>query len=433
MWKGPIRRGEQGAAMASTPSSAPSSGRIEDYEVSSSRARLLDVVPIAWLDLLIAAVADLPLADGEAAVVDAMVRALVGILPTYAIGACFVPEGVAPPGGPHIVRYLPEGIVERDAGTDPTRIFPGLAFEHVVSIPGSAAGSTLHVASDDHELDPDGSPAVNLLERAAAALGRGLPSARAIASAMDAAKASAAALEQRMAQADKLATFGQVAAGVVHELNNPLTSIVAYSDYLIRRAVDAGNRDPEDVERLRRISESANRMLRFTRDLVSYARPSVAAPGPVVVHAVIDRAIAFCEHVLAAAGMRVERAYGAEILTVSAASEQLVQVFVNLITNASQAAPAADGRIRVATSLVAGPIDGERMVTITVEDNGIGIAPENLPQVFAPFFTTKGENHGTGLGLSIVKSIVGAHDGEIRVESELGRGTRFVIVLPVRV
>ena len=120
-----------------------------------------------------------------------------------------------------------------------------------------------------------------------------------------------------MIQADKLATFGQVAAGVVHELNNPLTSIVAYSDYLIRkrRRASAGA-DAEDVERLRRISESANRMLRFTRDLVSYARPSGGAPGPVVLHAVIDRAIAFCEHVLSAAAdarrarLRARRAHG---------------------------------------------------------------------------------------------------------------------------
>ncbi|HEX3770238.1 MAG TPA: ATP-binding protein [Polyangiaceae bacterium] len=412
-----------------TPS-PPSSDRVGDYEVSSSRARLLDVVPIAWLDMLLAAVADLPLEEGEASVVEALIDSIAVILPTHAVGACFVPESEGSPRGSHVVKRLPEGLIERPAGTDPTRIFPGLAFEHVVAVPG--CGSTLHLASEDHELDPDGSAAVNLLERAATALGRALPSARSIASSLETARHEAAALEQRMVHADKLATFGQVAAGVVHELNNPLTSIVAYSDYLIRRAVEAGDREPEDVERLRRISESANRILRFTRDLVSYARPSVAAPGPVVVHAVIDRAIAFCEHVLAAAGMRVERAYAPDVLTVSAASEQLVQVFVNLITNACQAAPSAAGRILVATSRAPAASDGTRPVVVVVEDNGTGIAPENLSQVFAPFFTTKGDKNGTGLGLSIVKRIVGAHDGDIRVESELGRGTRFVIELPER-
>src|ERR1700759_4938183 len=112
MWKGPIRRGEPEAAAATTPSSAPtSSERVGDYEVSSSRARLLDVVPIAWLDLLIGAVADLPLAGGEAAVVEAMVEALAVILPTYAVGACFVPDA-ATPGGPKMIKRMPEGMVE---------------------------------------------------------------------------------------------------------------------------------------------------------------------------------------------------------------------------------------------------------------------------------------------------------------------------------
>jgi signal transduction histidine kinase len=421
-------RGELGAAVDG-PSGAPSSERIADYEVSSSRARLLDVVPIAWLDMLLVAVADLPLAAGETAVLEAMIQSLATILPTYAIGARLVSESDEDGEGPRVLRRLPEGVIERTANTDARRVFPGLLYEQIVPVPGGAAGTTLHVASDDHELDPDGSPAVNLVERAATALGRAIPSARVIADAMEETRRGAAALEQRMVHADKLATFGQVAAGVVHELNNPLTSIVAYSDYLIRRSLEGAGREPEDIERLRRIGESANRMLRFTRELVSYSRPSGGAPGPVVLHSVIDRAIAFCEHVLAGAGMQVERAYDAEVLTVSAASEQLVQVFVNLITNACQAAPAADGRIRLATSLVANPHGGPRSVVVVVEDNGTGIAPENLPQVFVPFFTTKGENNGTGLGLSIVKSIIGAHDGDIRVESELGRGTRFIIEL----
>ena len=182
----------------------------------------------------------------------------------------------------------------------------------------------------------------------------------------------------------------------------------------------------EDVERLRRISESGNRMLRFTRDLVAYARPSGGIVGPVVLHGVVDQAIAFCEHILSATGMRVERHYGADVLTVRGVGEQLVQVFVNLLTNASQAAPAEGGCVRVATSLDA----ATRCIAIFVEDNGVGIAPEHLPRVFAPFFTTKTETHGTGLGLSIVKSIIESHDGTIRVESHFGRGTRFVIALP---
>jgi two-component system NtrC family sensor kinase len=429
-----VGRGEQGPATASAPSEAP----ISDHEVSSSRARLLDVVPIGWLDQLLVAALDLPTASGESAVVGALVNSVAAILPSYAVGACFIPE----PDGTSvsemaraslIIKRLPEGIVEHPAGADPTRVFPGLAYEHVVPLPASTTGSTLHLASDDHELDPDGSPAVNLIERAAMVLGRVLPNARAVSGTLAMAQRTTIALEQRMIHADKLATFGQVAAGVVHELNNPLTSIVAYSDYLIRRAIEQGGRDADDVERLRRISESANRMLRFTRELVSYARPSGGAVGPVVLHSVIDRAIAFCEHVLAAAGMQVERVYGPDVLTVRAVSEQLVQVFVNLITNACQAAPPAEGRLLVQTSCIASSDPAARnVVLIVVEDNGAGIAVEHVAHVFAPFFTTKGDKNGTGLGLSIVKSIVTGHGGEIRVESELGRGTRFVLEFPQR-
>jgi two-component system, NtrC family, sensor kinase len=428
MRKGTMLGRGEGVAVASAPSEALGSER----EVSSSRARLLDVVPIAWLDQLLVAALELPLSSGETAVVEALVDQVSAILPSYAVGARFVTDGEAA-SRPHasLIKRLPEGLVERSEGSDPTRIFPGLTYEHVVAVPGVPAGSTLHLGSDDHELDPDGSPAVHLVERAATVLGRVLPNARAVSGALAVAHHSSGALEQRMIHADKLATFGQVAAGVVHELNNPLTSIVAYSDYLIRRAIELGERDAGDVERLRRISDAANRMLRFTRELVSYARPSGGALGPVVLHSVIDRAIAFCEHVLSDAGMRVERVYGPDVLTVRAVSEQLVQVFVNLITNACQAAPPSEGRILVETSCLT--IDaGSRTVVVTVEDNGTGIALEHVAHVFAPFFTTKSEKNGTGLGLAIVKSIVESHGGEIRVESELGRGTRFVLDLPQR-
>jgi len=402
-------------------------------EPSSQWPRVPDVVPAAWLDRLLAAAVDLPLASGERAVVTAVVEALAAILPGYAVGACFVPVGAATPRDQVLVRRLPEGIRESAAGVDPARLFPLVAHEHVSPLPGSTTGSTLHVASEVDPLDHERSPTVHLVDRAALVLSRALAVARDLASPARTVR-DARVLEERLMQADKLATFGQIAAGVVHELNNPLTSIVAYSDYLIRKALAQGDgaargapRDDGDVERLKRISESANRMLRFTRDLVSYARPSNGVAGPVVLHGVIDQAVAFCEHVLAAAGVSVEKHYGADVLTVRGVSEQLVQVFVNLLTNASQAAPSKGGQVLVTTLVDA----TSRRVRVVVEDNGSGIAREHLSQVFVPFFTTKGDRHGTGLGLSIVKSILEAHDGEIHAESDAGSGARFVLELPV--
>jgi signal transduction histidine kinase len=396
--------------------------------VSSPRSRIPEVITNVWMDRLFRVVVELPVAAGEAAVVEAMVDGLASILPRNAVGACFIAEG-ASTGEQRVLRRIPAGMANGAGGVDPTRVFPGLGREHVATIP-STEGSTLHIASDDDEPESSSAPVVQILDRAAAALGRALDNARTM-EALRAASPDTSAFHARMLQADKLATFGQIAAGLVHELNNPLTSIVAYSDYLIRQAATSQDghfgREPGDLERLRRISESANRMLRFTRELVGYSRPSSGILGPVVLHRVIDQAVAFCEHVLSAAGVRVEKSYGDDVLTVSAVSEQLVQVFVNLLTNASQAAPPEGGSVVVRTSLLA-PLP---RVLIEVEDNGTGIAQEHLQHVFVPFFTTKGDRNGTGLGLSIVKSIVERHGGEIRVESEPGKGTRFLIDLPV--
>jgi two-component system, NtrC family, sensor kinase len=426
MRKVPMRskKRHEANALASVPSphapAAPS-------EESSPRARIPELVPAGWLDRLLVAAVDLPVLHGEVAVIEAMVDAVFTIVPGCAVGACFVPSSGGQAPERTVVRRFPAATREASAGVDPTRLFPGLASEYVSSIAGSLTGSTLHIASDDDDLDHDTSAIVHLVDRAATALGRALALARAVAS-LEGQRRDASALEQRMLQADKLANFGQIAAGIVHELNNPLTSIVAYSDYLIRRSLTgASARDTDDVERLRRISESATRMLRFTRDLVSYAHPSGSVPGPVLLHAVIDQAIAFCEHVLTSSGVRVERRFGIDLLTVRAVGEQLVQVFVNLLTNASQAAPARDGWVAVTTEL---DRDAKR-VTVVVADNGAGIAPNHLPHVFVPFFTTRRDREGTGLGLSIVKTVVENHGGAVRVESELGRGTRFIIGLPV--
>jgi two-component system, NtrC family, sensor kinase len=430
--KGATRTESERISGVSGTLAPPSGARLEEpgeAEVSSARARLLDDVPTIWLDQLLVTVLDLPVQSGERAVMEAMVNSLATILPAYAIGAFFVIEPATGRREPVVIRRVPVTMRERSVGMDPTRVFPGLPYEYVVAIPGHD-GWTLHLGTEDHEIDADGSPAAHLLERAGMVLGRALPGARAAAA--SSAQRGASALDQRMIHADKLATFGQVAAGVVHELNNPLTSIVAYSDYLIRKAIEGGGREADDVERLRRISEAANRMLRFTRELVNYARPSSGVPVPVPLASVIDRAIAFCEHVLAGAGMRVERTYSLTPVVVDAVSEQLVQVFVNLITNACQAAPSSDGCLLVSTSLQTGVESGSVRGFIVIEDNGSGIAAEHLPHVFVPFFTTKAESNGTGLGLSIVKSIIQNHGGDIRVESQRGRGTRFIIELSAR-
>jgi signal transduction histidine kinase len=185
--------------------------------------------------------------------------------------------------------------------------------------------------------------------------------------------------------------------------------------------------DPDSLERLRRIGESASRILRFTRDLVTYARPSSEVPVPVSVHTVIEQSLAFCEHVLAQHGAKVERRFTDDAPAVRGMHEQLVQVFVNLFTNACHAMPPDGGRLRVRTEL---SLDG-LFLAVYVDDNGHGIATEHQAQIFAPFFTTKVDGLGTGLGLSIVKNILDNHGAEIRAESSDSGGARFVLVFPV--
>jgi PAS domain S-box-containing protein len=233
-------------------------------------------------------------------------------------------------------------------------------------------------------------------------------------------------LEQQIIHAEKLSTLGQLAAGVVHELNNPLTSICVYSDYLLRKRQAQGAADG-DTEKLRRIAVSADRMLKFTRDLVAYARPSTERPVALNLSEVVSQAVVFCSHVIEECGGQVSQEHEVDAPVVYGVKGQLVQVLINLITNACQAMPHGAGQITIATRAL-----GDGRLSLRVSDNGRGIPEENQRQIFEPFFTTKSEGQGTGLGLSIVRNIIEQHRGEIRVSSEVGRGTTFEITLACR-
>ncbi|MGB0679026.1 MAG: two-component system sensor histidine kinase NtrB [Polyangiales bacterium] len=231
-------------------------------------------------------------------------------------------------------------------------------------------------------------------------------------------------LQEQMVQAEKLATLGQLAAGVVHEINNPLTSITIYSEHLLRKA-ERSNVCHEDVEKLSRIVEGAERIRRFTRDLVTYARPSTEALKEVLLHQILDQSVLFCEHVIASRGVTVRKAYGQNIPAVLGVHDQLQQVFINLITNACHAMTQDEGELIVATVA-----NGNRTISVHIQDNGDGIEAAVLEHIFEPFFSTKGEGQGTGLGLSIVRNIILHHQGHIDVQSRVLGGTTFSITLP---
>jgi two-component system NtrC family sensor kinase len=231
------------------------------------------------------------------------------------------------------------------------------------------------------------------------------------------------ALQQQVIRTERLATLGELAAGVVHELNNPLTSITVYADYLARKLGAAGAEEA-DLEKLRRIGASAQRILRFSRDLVQYARPSGRDLEPIDVAGVVRQSVSICDHLVERGGIILTVKVDPQLPVIRAISGQLEQVLINLITNAVHAVESG-GQV-----VVCARVDGPKAILIEVADSGPGITDEDRERIFEPFFTTKPDGKGTGLGLSIVRNIVEQHRGEIAVgRSELG-GAAFRIVLP---
>jgi two-component system, NtrC family, sensor kinase len=239
-------------------------------------------------------------------------------------------------------------------------------------------------------------------------------------------------LQNQVIHSEKLATVGQIAAGVAHEINNPLTSIQACIEAVLHKANLAvqghipNQFEAVDVERLKRIQDGAERIRRFSRDLVSYARPSRVEVERIDFNEVVEHALSFCEHVFAEAKARVDRDLASTVPPLRAVRDQLMQVVTNLVTNAAQSLGEKGGVIRVRTFRAS-----EATVGLAVTDNGTGIREDHRASIFDPFFTTKPAGSGTGLGLSVVRNIVYAHGGQITFQSTFGSGTTFVVTLPV--
>lgn len=231
-------------------------------------------------------------------------------------------------------------------------------------------------------------------------------------------------LQEQLIQAEKLATLGELIAGIAHELNNPLSAMVGHAQLLLMRC-----EDPSLTARLDKILEAARRSTRIVRNFLTFARRHHPERVPTSVNELVTRTVDLLAYQFRVANVKVETSLASGLPSVSADPHQIQQVLLNLFNNACQAMTGAgrEGTLRITTGF-----DGERgRVTLSVADDGPGIAPMHLPRIFEPFFTTKSAGEGTGLGLAIAQGIVREHEGTLDVESAPGRGTAFVVTLPV--
>ena len=233
------------------------------------------------------------------------------------------------------------------------------------------------------------------------------------------------ATQEELIQTEKLASLGQMAASVAHEVNNPLSGVLIYTKLLLKK-IDSGTFSKQEaLGYLSKMDSEVSRSSRIIRNLLDFARQSEPLLRTVDVNPVMEQALSLVSHQAELQNIEVVKELSPSLPNLMGDFDQLQQVFTNLILNAVQAMPNGGG-LTVCTSLV-----GDGQLRIDVQDTGCGIPKENLRNLFTPFFTTKEKGKGVGLGLAVVHGIIQGHQGRIEVQSEEGKGTTFTIYLPV--
>ena len=228
-------------------------------------------------------------------------------------------------------------------------------------------------------------------------------------------------LEEQLRHADRLATIGQLAAGVAHELNEPLGSILGFAQ-LAKKCDGVPPQAEKDIDKILNASLYAREVV---KKLLIFARQMPPKKTPVNLNQVIEEGLTFFESRCAKEGIELVRSFSRGLPRVYADPAQLNQILVNLVVNALQAMPEG-GKLSIQT------LNHGQWVSLIVKDTGTGMDEEVLGKIFTPFFTTKDVGQGTGLGLPVVHGIVTSHGGALHVESKVGQGTRFEIRLPVK-
>jgi two-component system NtrC family sensor kinase len=224
----------------------------------------------------------------------------------------------------------------------------------------------------------------------------------------------------QLMRSEKLAALGEMAAGVAHEINNPLGGILLYSNLVLEDIPESCTAQ----KNMKKIIHQTNRCKRIVQSLLDFARSPTGEMLPLQINDIVLIALNLVKDQSMFHGIEVETRFAENIGEVIGDPSRLEQVFLNLFVNAADAMREKGGKLKITTSAV------NHRVRVVVEDTGIGIDEAHLPHIFEPFFTTKEPGLGTGLGLSIVYGVIQSHNGTIDVESTPGEGTTFIVSLP---
>lgn len=228
--------------------------------------------------------------------------------------------------------------------------------------------------------------------------------------------------QEKIKRSERLAMIGSLAAGVAHEINNPLGSILLFSRLLLQRAPSEGLQR----ENLERIEKETRRCQNIVQGLLDFARKRELKIEEINMNDAVDKTIKLFENHPMFHNIEIVRQYQPDLPAVSADPAQMMQVFANIIMNAVDAMN-GHGILTIRTSLN----EHQNCIEISFSDTGCGIPPDEFDRLFEPFFTTKGVGQGTGLGLSVSHGIVEGHGGTIRVQSRVGEGATFIVSLPI--
>lgn len=232
------------------------------------------------------------------------------------------------------------------------------------------------------------------------------------------------AAESRLIRTTKLAAVGEMAAGVAHELNNPLTTVVGFSE-LVLESLPPDSPQQEDMEV---VLKEARRARDVVRRLLDFSRQSETRRAKADLNELIRDVLSLMQHMFHINGVTITTLFDQNLPWVLIDRNQMKQVFLNLFHNSLNAMPEG-GELVIETR--SSSRYGAPFASVEIKDSGEGIPPENLPRIFEPFFTTRADQGGTGLGLSVTFGIVSEHGGAIEVESIPGEGSTFTVFLPL--